>query len=834
MDALEEPSPRDSPNSDADVSSPAASSNYSSCDGSEFDRYCSANSALGSASLCSSVGNHSELLESLKSSHRWNGFDGLLDVGGVETPRGNGSGLSPPSRNRTESKFSRSSLENSMSFKGKSTEDSESEGASFDYGRQNGYQGDVVLMDRRSSLAKVRTGSDSLMKSMDDSSLDKGKSSINATNSTIGSGLSEEETKFGENLSCEDSEGEASSIGYGSGDERRIHLVMRHKQQVSKESDNETGNPLFMNSSVAFGANDWDEFEQERAGVDLGSLSLYEDSLMQQQPSIAYVDGPSVKETKIDVKTQLRDNEVSSSQKSFSEEPSVEATSIHSEEAPHSDLGETSSKQIVDELELTVTPLCSSIFEQSFHALNRAFERKGTEADDIDEVGIGQDLAPKSILVTSTESIDVVGDDLLLNEVKNVDNSESCDDMVLEMEEILLDSGNSHGSRSVNSNGGYKTPHSQHFRDGSSTASTSGTDDVYPLLQYPPNIDRVEVIGAKQKKGDVSLGERLVGVKEYTIYKLRVWSDKDQWEVERRYRDFFGLYRQLYAFFMDLGLSLPPPWSRVEKESRKIFGNASPDVISKRSILIQDCLQSILNSKYSFGTPSSMVSFLSPGQPFPNSSLLKSLVPQSLHKLGKDQLLKSFSLSSSKNISMLGKTISLVVEIKPHKSMRQLLEAQHYMCAGCHRQLDAGKTLLREIVQTIGWNKPRFCEYTSQLFCASCHTNDTIVLPAKVLHHWDFSLYPVSQLAKAYLESIYDQPMLCVSAVNPFLFPKVPALFHVTGIRKKIGAMLPYVRCPFRKAVQRSLGVRRYLLESNDFFALRDLVDLSKGAFAGS
>lgn len=75
--------------------------------------------------------------------------------------------------------------------------------------------------------------------------------------------------------------------------------------------------------------------------------------------------------------------------------------------------------------------------------------------------------------------------------------------------------------------------------------------------------------------------------------------------------------------------------------------------------------------------------------------------------------------------------------------------------------------------------------------------------------------------------------MLCVSAVNPFLFSKVPALLHVMGIRKKIGGMLPYVRCSFRMAVEKSLGIRRYLLEGNDFFALRDLVDLSKGAFSG-
>lgn len=77
------------------------------------------------------------------------------------------------------------------------------------------------------------------------------------------------------------------------------------------------------------------------------------------------------------------------------------------------------------------------------------------------------------------------------------------------------------------------------------------------------------------------------------------------------------------------------------------------------------------------------------------------------------------------------------------------------------------------------------------------------------------------------------QPMLCVTAVNPFLLSKVPALLHIMSVRKKIGVMLPYVRCPFRRAINRGLGNRRYLLESNDFFALRDLIDLSRGVFAG-
>lgn len=119
-------------------------------------------------------------------------------------------------------------------------------------------------------------------------------------------------------------------------------------------------------------------------------------------------------------------------------------------------------------------------------------------------------------------------------------------------------------------------------------------------------------------------------------------------------------------------------------------------------------------------------------------------------------------------ISPLGKTISLVLDVRVRKSVRQLLEAQRFMCAGCHRQLDSGKTLMLELVQTFGWGKPRFCEYTGQFFCLTCHTNDTAVLPARVLHHWDFSLYPVSQLAKAYLDSIYEQ-VICKCGVDNLL-----------------------------------------------------------------
>ncbi|KAM3381102.1 putative protein isoform X3 [Capsicum galapagoense] len=403
----------------------------------------------------------------------------------------------------------------------------------------------------------------------------------------------------------------------------------------------------------------------------------------------------------------------------------------------------------------------------------------------------------------------------LASKTQNLELNELYDELVHDMEEILLESGESLGFSFGNRI--YQSYIPLPSRDGGSTASTSGTDDADAVRQHPLRFDRVEVIGTRWKKGDVSLSERLVGAKEYTVYRIRVWSGKDNWEVEKRYREFSALYWRLKKLFADQGRILPPVWSCVEQESRKVFGSASPKVVADRSVLVQECLNSLLQSRFPTGALNAVVCFLSLSKDLPDSPTYDANVLQS------PSTLRSRSL---------GKTISLIVNKRPYKSDKQLLDEQHYSCAGCYKNFDDGKTRIQELAQTMGWGKPRFCEYSGQLYCSSCHTNDMAVLPAKILHLWDFNQYPVSQMAKSYLDSIHDQPMLCVSAVNPLLFSKVPALQHVTNIRKRIGTMLPFVRCPFRRSIYKGVGSRRYLLESNDFFSLRDLIDLSKGVFA--
>ena len=38
---------------------------------------------------------------------------------------------------------------------------------------------------------------------------------------------------------------------------------------------------------------------------------------------------------------------------------------------------------------------------------------------------------------------------------------------------------------------------------------------------------------------------------------------------------------------------------------------------------------------------------------------------------------------------------------------------------------------------------------------------------------WDFKSYPVANVCAEYLCSIFDQPLICVSSVNPELMEKV-------------------------------------------------------------
>ncbi|KAJ7514119.1 hypothetical protein O6H91_23G028600 [Diphasiastrum complanatum] len=374
-----------------------------------------------------------------------------------------------------------------------------------------------------------------------------------------------------------------------------------------------------------------------------------------------------------------------------------------------------------------------------------------------------------------------LGPDELSRYVEALELKESYVDTVLDMEDVLLNFDDSDGSYYHMVSKGSSLVHPPHDPDNLNAPIFAGNKHQ-GSLSNSLKVDAIEVIGARQKSGGTSISERVVGVKEHTVYNIKVRAAAKEWEVERRYRDFVDLYRQLKKILVSqMGLSLPASWGKVDMESRKFIGNTSPDVIEVRSVLLQVCLQSLLEAGPPLSTAPPLLRFLSlPSsscQPF--DSVPNTHAAKSPNEYGQNQLqLKELNLSLARpalepgrskaevgehdvaKFSVFGKTIRLIVKMHPVKPLKQQLAVQHNACAGCYGQLDSATGFVSGIATTLGLGGPRLCDYSGQLFCMKCHLNETAVIPARVLQMWDFTPRRVSQLAKAYLDSIYDQVLL--------------------------------------------------------------------------
>ena len=88
----------------------------------------------------------------------------------------------------------------------------------------------------------------------------------------------------------------------------------------------------------------------------------------------------------------------------------------------------------------------------------------------------------------------------------------------------------------------------------------------------------------------------------------------------------------------------------------------------------------------------------------------------------------------------------------------------------------------------------RYCEYSHCYYCLNCHTNQTSVLPSRIVSHWDFKLYPVACVCRQYLDNIANQPLICIAAVNPQLFESVDLLQKLRNDRPKLSYIYDYVK----------------------------------------
>lgn len=190
-------------------------------------------------------------------------------------------------------------------------------------------------------------------------------------------------------------------------------------------------------------------------------------------------------------------------------------------------------------------------------------------------------------------------------------------------------------------------------------------------------------------------------------------------------------------------------------------------------------------------------------------------------------------------------------------SEQEVAREQRGMCRGCGRTLgvsvqDApaeGAAPLRRLSslrRSVTWilpevdavERPRRCHYDGGLYCGTCHSGQTAVIPARVVMAWDFRKVPVSDDAHEFLMATRAQPLIRVDADEKAgVFARAPLLRETMCVRRRVAQLLGRLTVAedvgARDAALRlrfAAGQRVHLLEGHTLWSMVDLEDLARGA----
>ncbi|XP_063218820.1 pleckstrin homology domain-containing family M member 1 isoform X2 [Bacillus rossius redtenbacheri] len=151
------------------------------------------------------------------------------------------------------------------------------------------------------------------------------------------------------------------------------------------------------------------------------------------------------------------------------------------------------------------------------------------------------------------------------------------------------------------------------------------------------------------------------------------------------------------------------------------------------------------------------------------------------------------------------------------------LDAQDYMCRGCGHPIG------------ISLSRARVCSFGGGYYCADCHTGEEWIIPARVIHNWDFKRYQVSRKAAAFLEEIQHHPLLDLKVLNPRLYVEAEEMSQLQTLRHKLNLLRAYLftcREPVIEDLQKRVWPREYLYEHVHLYSVADLLQISSGVLA--
>lgn len=166
----------------------------------------------------------------------------------------------------------------------------------------------------------------------------------------------------------------------------------------------------------------------------------------------------------------------------------------------------------------------------------------------------------------------------------------------------------------------------------------------------------------------------------------------------------------------------------------------------------------------------------------------------------------------------------LVLTLLAPTKRSAMMKNQGWRCAGCGMKVS--EQLSRHF---------RFCNYLGRYFCTTCHSNQTSIIPARVIHKWDFKVYPVSNFSLELIESMKCDPLFNVSSLNYGLYKKCRHLQQTHIYRLQLYHAQPYITTCSRAHNEMKMVESRPQHWASDphAYSLEDLILAKNGSLVG-
>lgn len=124
--------------------------------------------------------------------------------------------------------------------------------------------------------------------------------------------------------------------------------------------------------------------------------------------------------------------------------------------------------------------------------------------------------------------------------------------------------------------------------------------------------------------------------------------------------------------------------------------------------------------------------------------------------------------------------------------------------------------------------EPRKCHYSGLYYCKTCHWNNNSIVPAHIVHNWDFEQRPVSRSSLQEINLFYERPVIRLEELNPKIFVFNSKLGAAKARRMQLMDIKRYLDvCKVavgNKLINSVMAGRRYMIEGTDFYSVYDLV----------